>query len=141
MLLKDDGRTLVLRMDAGEDVMSAFGEALAQSGARALFVASAVGACSQVDFGVCSLETDSFTRDTRTGFLEIVSLSGNVLWRDGRATPHIHMVCSNPDLTLIGGHVLGATCGLTVETALVRVEAGLKRDRIAGKPASYIVED
>lgn len=140
MLLKDDGRTIALRIDAGEDVMQCLAAALEQSSAKALFVTSAVGACSHVDFGVYSLEADSFARTPRSGFLEIVSMSGNILWRDGKAFPHIHMICSNPDLTLMGGHVLDARCGLTVETALVRVDAALKRDRIEGCPATYMLE-
>lgn len=140
MLIKDDGRTLVLRIDAGEDVFTCFHAALDQSGAEALFIASAVGALSDVEFGVYSLERDSYERRPRSGFLEIVSLSGNVLRKDGEAFAHIHAVCSNPDLTLFGGHVMSARCGLTVEASLIRVDAPLERARVAGKPATYIKE-
>jgi len=138
VLLVNSGELLVLRVDRGEAVMPAFCRALEESGAASLFVASAVGAFSRAEFGVFDIERDVFDPAPREGFLEVVSLAGNVVRRDGKPFAHIHAVCSNPDLTLFGGHLLSAECGLTLEVSLLRSERELQRVRWPGQSATYL---
>ena len=105
------GRFLALRLRPGDDLRAGLERAFAAAPERAGFVAASVGSLSR-------LVLRHAGRDGPTpleGCFELVGLSGT-LSVDG---PHLHVLASDPDGRVVGGHLLpGCTVRTTAEIVI-----------------------
>ncbi len=106
-----EARFTAVRLHPGEDLRAGIEAAFAATGARAGFVAAAVGSLGPAMLRLAG--EDGAT--AIPGPLEIVALSGT-LSVDG---PHLHLAVSRADGTVMGGHLLpGSTVRTTAEIVL-----------------------
>lgn len=106
-----EARFTAFRLTPGEDLRTGIEAAFTATGARAGFIAAAVGSLGPAMLRFAGEEGAT----TIPGPLEIVSLSGT-LSVDG---PHLHLAVSRADGTVAGGHLLpGAMVRTTAEIVL-----------------------
>ena len=104
-------RFLALRLRPGDDLRIDLERAFEAAPERAGFVAASVGSLSRLALRHAGRDE----ADVVEGCFELVGLSGT-LSVDG---PHLHLLASDPDGRVVGGHVLpGCTVRTTAEIVL-----------------------
>ena len=98
-------RTLVLRLNPGDDLRASLDAALKKGGDDAAFVVSGIGSLRGASIRFAGAENAARIE----GDLEILTLAGS-LWPDGS---HLHISVSDADGRVFGGH---AAPGCTVRT-------------------------
>jgi predicted DNA-binding protein with PD1-like motif len=112
-----EARFTALRLTPGEDLRAGVEAAFAATGAKAGFVAAAVGS-----LGPAMLRLAGEDGTTAIpGPLEIVALSGT-LSSDG---PHLHLAVSRADGTVAGGHLLAGSIVRTTAEIVLGLLPGL----------------
>ncbi len=111
------GDTYLLRIDLGEEIMQSLKAFCEQENVRLARV-EAIGASDHAVIGVYDLEEKAYHREELDGFMEIVSLAGNITRMNGEAYLHLHGALADQNNVVHGGHVIerkvGATCEMFV---------------------------
>lgn len=111
------GDTYLVRMDRGEEVLSALSSLCAQENIR-LAQVDALGAVDHAVVSVYDVPTKTFYRKEFNEPMEISSLCGTVSQMDGQVYLHLHVTLCDKDLIAHGGHAnelrISATCEMTV---------------------------
>ncbi|MDP9601175.1 UNVERIFIED_ORG: putative DNA-binding protein with PD1-like motif [Variovorax paradoxus] len=113
-------RTLVLRLNPGDDLRASLDAALKQGGAEAAFVVSGIGSLRGASIRFAGAETPTRIE----GDLEILTLAGS-LSPDGS---HLHIGVSDAEGRVFGGH---AAPGCVVRTTAEILVAELPGWRFA----------
>lgn len=70
---------------------------------------SGIGAVSEAQLGYFNAETKSYEKKLFPENMEIVSLKGNISFKDNEIFPHLHVVLSRRDFSAVGGHLFSGT--------------------------------
>lgn len=125
VILKDNQR-YIIRIDRGEEVFaSLLGFAKQQNITAASF--NGIGACGELELGVYSPASKSYTRQTITEQLEIISLIGSIALSAKKPALHVHGSFSRRDLSMLGGHVFKAVISATCEIFLTKFDGEMTR--------------
>jgi len=132
-VLEDSGK-YILRFDRGEELFAglvSFLETEKNIGAGAF---TAIGATDDVTVSFYNLQKKVY-EDTRfEQNMEVVNLTGNISYHEGKPLVHAHGSFSGPDLKVIGGHVknlkISATCEVDFRPLKGRIER--KHDETTG---------
>jgi len=81
-----------------------------------------VGAVSRARLAFYDHESRTYEERDLPEPLEIVSLKGNISFKDHAIYPHLHAVFSRRDFSAIGGHVLPGTVVFAFEFEIVSFE-------------------
>jgi predicted DNA-binding protein with PD1-like motif len=108
----------VLRLDAGEDVVTTLKDFAARENVRGGML-SGIGAAADVELGYFVRPTREYVRRVFEGEWEIVSLTGNISELEGEPFPHCHVTLGGRDFTAHGGHLFRGTVTVTCEIHLV----------------------
>lgn len=100
-----------VRLHPGDDLRAALVDRVAQGGAGSAFVMSAIGSLHEARLRFAGAARESVI----DGPLEIVSMSGSVT----PAGAHLHMVVSDSEGRVIGGHVCPGNLVRTTAEALL----------------------
>ncbi len=114
------GKTLIVRFDDGEELVSAFRSLCADRRITG-GVVSAIGAVRDAEIAVFNPETKKYTDMQLKCNCEIVSLAGFASVLDNAPWPHLHVALARPDFTVVGGHLKKATVSPTCEMAITLV--------------------
>ncbi|WP_395316212.1 PPC domain-containing DNA-binding protein [Variovorax sp. UC74_104] len=106
-------RTLVLRLNPGDDLRASLDSALAGSGSEAAFVVSGIGSLSGANIRFAGAPTPTRIE----GDLEILTLAGS-LSPDGS---HLHISVSDAEGRVFGGHAAPGCAVRTTAEILVAV--------------------
>lgn len=115
-------RSFVLALTPGSVLLEELSNWATQRSIVAASV-SGIGSFDDAVFGYWDKSKKDFSRLTAHGFSEIASLQGTVGLVRGERTPAIHLhgtVCRN-DFRIVGGHLLAATVGATVELIITEL--------------------
>lgn len=111
------GDTYLLRLDTGEEVFAAIARFAEDRRIDAGSVAG-IGSVHHAVLGYYDREKQEYIRRAVEPDTEIVSLTGNVAVKEGKAFPHLHVVLGTRDFQALAGHLfeatVAATCELTV---------------------------
>jgi predicted DNA-binding protein with PD1-like motif len=130
------GRHLI-RIEAGENVMSSLGEYFAgvceREGASFANV-NAAGAVSWAKLAYWDADEKAYHDQDFNEQLEVVSFLGNLALKDGRPFAHLHVVLSRSDFSTVGGHLRDAVVRPTLEVWLRTEEVVVERrkDAVSG---------
>ncbi len=108
----------VLRLDPGEEIVTALREFAASENVRAGTL-SGIGAAGDIELGYFIRATREYVRRTFPGEWEIVALTGNLSELEGVPFPHCHMTLGGEDFSAHGGHLFRATVTVTCEIHIV----------------------
>ena len=110
--------TFVVRMDRGEEILSALTELCGKEQIR-LGSVSALGAADHAVIGLYDVGARQYHRHTFDGPMEITSLLGSISVKDGEPYLHLHINLCREDMSVIGGHLnecrISATCEMIVQ--------------------------
>ena len=125
------GKTIVMRIDKGEEVLTQL-KAMALKEDIKLASVRALGATDDFTVGVFKVDEKKYYANHFTGDFEIVSLTGTISTMNGEYYAHLHMSAGDAQGRVFGGHlneaIISATCEMVVEVIDGRVERAYDDD-------------
>ena len=128
MEYKRFGSKLVMRLDPGDEICESIMQASRDEGIT-LAAVSGMGAVGSMTVGVYDLSKKEYFKNTFTGALEIVSLTGNVSTMNGETYLHLHMSAGDDKGQVFGGHLNSSVISGTGEIILDIIEGSVDRER------------
>lgn len=119
-------RTFAIVFDKGDDVQNLlveFADANRFSDAHL----SAIGAFSEIQLGFFDRERKMYKTIPIKQQVEVLSLAGNIVRKEGKPMLHAHVVVGKSDGTAHGGHFLGGRVWPTLEMILTELPVHLRR--------------
>jgi len=117
MEIKKDGSCYFIRLNRGEDPLESLilfaKEHKIRSGSF-----TGIGAVEDPTIGYYDFEKRIYLRTELKGDWEVANLTGNLTILEGEPFPHPHVVLSDPEGNVRGGHLFGGKVSLTVEIAV-----------------------
>src|ERR1051326_1086340 len=86
-----------------------------------------IGALSEVTLGFFDRERKDYKQISISEQVEVLSLTGNIVQKDGKPRLHAHIVIGKSDGTAHGGHFLGGRVWPTLEMILTELPVHLRR--------------
>ncbi|HTR45218.1 MAG TPA: DUF296 domain-containing protein [Thermodesulfovibrionales bacterium] len=83
---------------------------------------SGLGAVSEAQIGYFNAHTKSYEKIIFHENMEIVSLRGNISFKDNEVFPHLHVVFSRRDFSTVGGHLFAGSKVYAFEFEIVSLE-------------------
>ncbi len=99
------------------------------------FTFSMIGGCLDVELAYYDIDTQKYASKIHSARnIEIITITGNAAWVDGKVWVHAHGVFGDDDHNTFGGHVNKLTISATGETALEWLPEKLekKADPVSG---------
>ena len=125
------GKTIVMRIDKGEEVLTQL-KAMALKEDIKLASVRALGATNDFTVGVFKVDEKKYYANHFTGDFESVSLTGTISTKNGEYYAHLHMSAGDAQGRVFGGHlneaIISATCEMVVEVIDGRVERAYDDD-------------
>ena len=125
------GKTIVMRIDKGEEVLTQL-KVMALTENIQLASVRALGATNDFTVGVFKVDEKKYYANHFTGDFEIVSLTGTISTMNGEYYAHLHMSAGDAQGRVFGGHlneaIISATCEMVVEVIDGRVERAYDDD-------------
>jgi predicted DNA-binding protein with PD1-like motif len=119
-------RTFALVFDIGDEAVSGIRDFATRHDLAASHF-TAIGAFSTVVLGYFDWKRKDYTRIPVEEQVEVLSLLGNVVRKDGAPQIHAHVVLGKADGTAHGGHLLEARVRPTLEVVVVESPEHLRR--------------
>ena len=126
MHYKKTGSTFILRIDRGEEIVSAL-KNFCTSQKIALGTVQGIGAASNVVIGLFETATKEYHTTTLSGDHEITSLLGNITTMDGVPYLHLHVTLTDATFLAFGGHLTSAVVSGTCELFIQTIDGTLER--------------
>ena len=127
MEYKRYGGRVFIRLDKGDIIVDSIRAVCDRMQIRSATF-SGIGACGDVTVATYLPDKGVFLDDHKTGMLEMVSLTGNIVWNNGEKVCHAHVLFSyldeNGEIAFFGGHLKNAIVSYTAEITLNPVEGG-----------------
>ena len=117
-----DGKSYIVRIDRGEEILDKLNEFVKETDLKAATI-TGIGASSEVELGVYSVKKRKYSKYKYDGEFEILSLNGNITRDAGKPYIHLHIMISDglaqgAGIT-VGGHlnkcIISGTCELRID--------------------------
>ena len=127
-LIHDDRglKTFALVFDKNDEVREGFLE-FANTNRLADAQITAIGAFSEVTLGYFDRQQKNYKKIRLPEQVEVLSLTGNIVQKNGRPSLHAHIVVGKADGTAHGGHLLGGRVWPTLEMIVSELPVHLQR--------------
>ena len=127
-LLRDEMglKTFALVFDKGDEVRDSVLE-FANTNRLVDSQLTAIGAFSEVTLGYFDRQQKTYRKIPLKEQVEVLSLTGNIVQKDGRPSLHAHVVVGKADGTAHGGHLLSARVWPTLEMIVSHIPVHLRR--------------
>ncbi|PIP34047.1 DNA-binding protein [Candidatus Falkowbacteria bacterium CG_4_10_14_0_2_um_filter_48_10] len=126
MLIKKIAQSYLIRLDPGEEIVSALKSVCQARRIRAGLVFG-LGAVKEAELGCFLVRTKKYQARRLRGAWEIASLSGNISVLDGEPYLHLHAVLGDQHQKALGGHLSSAVVSATAEIWIWPVRAVIRR--------------
>lgn len=123
---RSEGR-FVLRLEAGEEIKTSLLELAEREGIEGGHV-TALGGVRSVRLKYFDAERNAYDEQELDEQLELLSLTGTLARKDGRAVAHLHGVFGDRQLRTRGGHIARAIVRPTCEVVVTPLGA-LRREK------------
>ncbi|MFX0061338.1 MAG: PPC domain-containing DNA-binding protein [Candidatus Hermodarchaeota archaeon] len=127
-------RLFIVRLFKGEDVLQTLTNFAKEREIKSGFIVNGIGALEKASIGFFDPKKKVYLNN-ELGECEIVSLSGNIVFKDGEPFFHMHVALGNREGQVFGGHMnKGCIIGPTGEIIIASVTPELSRalDSITG---------
>lgn len=118
--------TYIVKLERGDDVIATLTEFCERHNVANATV-SGIGAVEWVSCGYYELPTKEYHFTEYDELVEVVSMMGNVMLKDGKPFLHLHAVFTNTKNEAFGGHVKEMRVGVTLEVVIRPLDATLER--------------
>jgi len=119
-------RRILARLDRGDEVIESL-TSLCRTRGIGCASLSGIGAVEDAEIGYYDLPSFAYQTQRIEGICELLSLAGNVALVDGEPFVHAHVVLGRRDLSTVGGHLVSARVGVTVEVFVDVMEGEIAR--------------
>ena len=126
MLDSQQEQTFALIFEAGDEVIGNLTEFAREHRIVAAHF-TAIGAFQSVTLGYFDRERREYLKIPLEEQVEVLSLLGDVAFKDGEPKLHAHVVVGKRDGTAHGGHIIAATVWPTLEVILTESPRHLRR--------------
>lgn len=126
MQCRKSGGTLVMRVDRGDELVSAILNACQKENVRFGSV-TGLGAVDHAVVGLYHVSEKKYDSNVFDGEMEMTALTGNVTTMNGKPYLHLHASFAKADGQVIGGHLNEAVVSGTGEIFIRTVEGGMDR--------------
>ena len=119
--------TFYIRIDKGEEIIEKILEVCEEEGIKSAFF-SGIGGCSRAELQTFIPESGSIETEIIEGMLELINVTGNIVFDDGKLFHHTHAVFSYKDGSehkMAAGHIKSITVLYTAEIELRPVIGGV----------------
>lgn len=125
--------TVILRVDRGEEVLTALKEVALKEDIKLASV-TGLGACDHFVAGVYKVDTAEYVKNEFNGVYEITSLVGTINTMNGEYYSHIHITCGDELGHAFGGHLnevrISVTCEIVIN--IINGIVDRKKDEVTG---------
>jgi uncharacterized protein len=87
----------------------------------------AIGASKELKLGWYDVGIKEYTWKDFAEKLEIISLLGNIAWKEQEVIAHAHGSFSNQQMQLVGGHVAKLVVGAACEIVLEKIDGHIEK--------------
>jgi predicted DNA-binding protein with PD1-like motif len=141
MEFSSEGAFVFLRVDAGEELVACLRSLASELSIETATIVSGVGMLNGARLGFFSATQDKYDETAFDGIYDLSSVHGNITRMNGKPHPHVHVTFNDSQHVTYSGHVMQATCHLTMELWLLRLDfLKLQRQAVEGRPSSRIVK-
>ena len=126
MFYRKDGNVITVRPEVGEDIVTVLKDLCKKENIHYAHI-NGIGGVKHVVVGCYSHAEGQYIKKTFDEDMEMLSLSGNVSFKDGEPYLHMHAVFSGTDCVAVGGHLFEAVIGITGEIFVTANEGDLDR--------------
>ncbi len=121
------GGHLCIKLDRGEEVADSIGAIAREKGILAASL-NGLGALEDVEIAYFDVEKKVYEKSKLEGSWELLSITGNITIRDGVPFPHLHVVLSDRDCRVRGGHLVKGVVSVTAEIFLLPFPVPIHRE-------------
>ena len=126
MQFQQDKNSYIIKIEKGEEVVSSLTDFCAQHDINnASF--TGIGAVKGLTCGYYALDEKKYYFTDYDSLIEVVSLTGNVMLKEGKPFIHVHGVFTNETNSAFGGHIQKMLVGVTLEIILQKYDTQLER--------------
>lgn len=118
----------ILVLKRGENLFSSLTHFIVEANLQAASI-SGLGALDDVTIAFYHLDRKEYDTKLFHGGYELVSLNGNITRFENKPVIHIHAALGKEDYSVIGGHIMDATIGPTVELTIIPLPGKINRER------------
>ncbi len=116
-IIFDSKEKSIVQFEKGDEPISLLEKLAEERGLS--FTFSMIGGCLDVELAYYDIETKTYASKTHSARnIEIITITGNAAWVDGKVWVHAHGVFGDDDHNTFGGHVNKLTISATGETAI-----------------------
>jgi predicted DNA-binding protein with PD1-like motif len=126
MRYKNYGSIFILRLDAGEEIISTL-VGFCTGKRITLGTVQGIGAVGSAEIGLFETRTKEYHKKTLRGDYEITSLLGSITMMKGQPYLHLHATLSDASYHAFGGHLSGAVVSGTCEIFIHTIDDTLGR--------------
>jgi predicted DNA-binding protein with PD1-like motif len=119
-------RTFALIFDTGDEVIAGL-TSFAKDRSLTACRLTAIGAFSDLTVGFFDWQAKDYMKIPIHEQVEVLSLLGDIAFKEGQPVVHAHVVVGKPDGTAHGGHLMEAYVRPTLEVMLVESPSFLRR--------------
>lgn len=116
----------ILKIEKGENVIASIVAFCAAANIEnATF--TGIGAVEWLSCGYYALDEKKYYFTEYNSLIEVASLTGNVMLKDGKPTAHAHGVFTNTKNEAFGGHIEEMRAGVVLEVVLTPLSSNIER--------------
>lgn len=116
-----------MRLERGEEAIETLTSFVAQNKIPCGFL-QGIGAISDVELGYFNVKAKRYKTKKIKQTLEVVSLLGNISYKDNKPFVHLHVSLADADQKLVGGHFFKGTVAVTLEIFIRVIKRKLTRN-------------
>ena len=120
------GDTYIIRLDKGQEIISALKQFCAENKIQAATI-QGIGAGENLNIGFFNTKTKQYEVKNIKDCVEITSLTGNVTMKNNEPFIHLHINTSDSFHSVSGGHLLSGEIALTGEIFIRPLNTRLNR--------------
>jgi predicted DNA-binding protein with PD1-like motif len=127
----------VARLEPGEEIISSL-SSFAEAQGFGSATLQGIGAATELTIGYFERAKKNYVRKTLVGEYEVLSLSGTISSFQGNPWVHAHIVVSDPEFEVVGGHLFSGKVTVTVELVLTVSQKKIERQEDARSGFKYL---
>lgn len=129
MKLHSDGIVTALILEKGEPIHESLKKVAKELDIPGAFI-TGIGVITDVTIGFFDRTSKSYEKMKLEGAVELLSLNGDITWERGEPMIHLHAVLGMQDGSVLGGHLLNASIGVTGELFIHKIAKRLEREMV-----------
>lgn len=126
-IIYEKDNTFIIRILRGEEAVQEIINFCEEKNINAGWV-SGLGACDKTELSYYDLAKKEYIKKTVDEECELLNLTGNIAFADGKRMLHAHVTLGRSDYSTIGGHVHSMRISGTGEIYITKLDAHFERE-------------